>query len=237
MLKLAIETTTNFGSLSLVENDKIIDTVSWSKAKSHSQVITSNFLELLAQTEKNKDDLKELFIDIGPGSFTGNRIGLNFCAAISYGLSIPIQTKNSLEILAAQLIKNEPNKNIICMQNAFNQKIYTATYKIENNQLQEVTAPMVCSPTSLDIQSHSYALGNGFDLYKALIPKNSMTFLSSFKGCDHHPKSKDLAHLCLNQSSGKIAWNQLEPLYLKASEAEEKLKRGELKKALSGQYS
>lgn len=237
MLSLAIETTTSFGSMSLIDNHTVLNTIEWSKAKSHSEVITTNFIELLSASKKNSNDLKQVFIDIGPGSFTGNRIGLNFCAALSYGLNIPIQTKNSLEILAAQLHKHSEDKPIVCMQNAYNQKIYTATYQFKEAKLVELSAPRVAEPKDLLISTESIALGNGLPLYKDLIPQKSLSLLSQLERASDYPESKNLAHLCLNQSSEKIAWNQLEPLYLKASEAEEKLKRGELKKAISGQYS
>ena len=125
----------------------------------------------------------------------------------------------------------------MCLQNAFNQKLYYASYKKDaDGKLTELVSPCVTSPEDLIASEESLCLGAGLELYYELIPEKTLGHLTQNESHKKYPQSKDLAQLCLNQPSEKKSWNSVEPLYLKASEAEEKLKRGELKKALSGQY-
>tara|TARA_Y100000590_G_scaffold467353_1_gene645966 strand:- start:361 stop:957 length:597 start_codon:yes stop_codon:yes gene_type:complete len=94
---ISIETISNICSVSLFENNKIKDIIESSDDILHSKNLPLLFNEIV---DKNKLSLKSLdFIatSIGPGSYTGIKVGVNFSKGIAYGLDIPIIPVNSFD--------------------------------------------------------------------------------------------------------------------------------------------
>lgn len=80
-----------------IEKSKIITDVS-----ENSKVIMPTIKKLV-----NKENLKEVIVNNGPGSFTGVRLGVTIVKTIAYTLRIPVKTITSLECIAVNLSGNE----------------------------------------------------------------------------------------------------------------------------------
>jgi len=66
----------------------------------HSEIAMPSLVAILDENKLNPRDLSEIIVNVGPGSFTGVRIGVVIAKTMAYLLNIPIKTVNSLEIIA-----------------------------------------------------------------------------------------------------------------------------------------
>src|SRR4051812_5424411 len=94
---LAIVTSGSTGSLALGHAQ-----VAWTKKAMHSELATVKLSELLNAGGRQLGEITRLAVNIGPGSFTGIRVGINLARSLAYGLGIPVASFNTLEVLAAK---------------------------------------------------------------------------------------------------------------------------------------
>lgn len=100
MLTLAVDTTAEFGSLALAENEEILEEVLLHHPEGFSGVIFAQIEALLARQNVGLNDI-ELFAGAsGPGSFTGVRIGLAAMKGLGETLGRPVAAISNLEALA-----------------------------------------------------------------------------------------------------------------------------------------
>lgn len=100
MLLLAIDTTTNVCSVALGEKDKLWAEITLNTKKTHSQRLMPAIQTLLRDAGVDKRQLQGIAVTIGPGSFTGIRIGMATVQGLSLGLGIPVIGVMTLDVLA-----------------------------------------------------------------------------------------------------------------------------------------
>jgi len=91
---------------------------------------------MLSMSGFNIKEIDAIAICIGPGSFTGLRIGMATAKAISHVNNLPIIGVNSLEILAGNM--DLCNKKICSILDAQRNQVYTGRYKFENGNIVEI---------------------------------------------------------------------------------------------------
>jgi tRNA threonylcarbamoyladenosine biosynthesis protein TsaB len=231
MLLLSIETSTPLGSLSLIKNNCLIDSISWDKAESHSEKITIYAKDLLEKNKFKFSDLTALGFGIGPGSFTGVRVGLSFVKSLAYSLKIPVLAPSSLELLAAPALQK--HKSVFCAQSAFRNLVYIAEYSRGPSGLITKLSPMAVTISDLAkyLSTKTLVLGEAFDQHHSEL---SQTFVgNSIRDNSYSDRPKSSAFAEWMQLSENelhfLPWNQVVPLYVRASEAEEKLRQGVIK--------
>lgn len=142
MLTFGITTSTKRASLSLHENDKLLCEITEEVTKTHSTTILAQINELLEKSGKKLEDITNVIISIGPGSFTGVRIAISVVKGLFYGKNVEIFEVNELDALAYQVIKDESSEveedNIIySLIDSGKEKIYYGKYrKIKENKLE-----------------------------------------------------------------------------------------------------
>ena len=104
---ISIETITNICSVSLFSNNKIVDTIENSDDLMHSKNLPLLFNELINKNNFNLKDLSFIAISIGPGSYTGIKVGVNFTKGLAYSLNIPVVPVNSFDSLNYLIDNNE----------------------------------------------------------------------------------------------------------------------------------
>ena len=234
MLGLLIETTSPQGGLALYRfnkaDTKLLALKKWKEPFSHSAFITPAFEELLPVLKKELkiSDLKSLsfkasrpppfFISlgIGPGRFTGLRVGLSFAKTFSFCKNIPLYPVSSLKIMAESRAHQE--KPVLVLLNAFKNSFYMALYQKKKSRLEELIPPRVVLPEKLIdyVQQDCLCLGDGYAVYKDLLPADLKKKLELKKHL--FPEVKDLAKL-LNREfdpSALISWKELKPVYLRS---------------------
>ena len=108
------------------------------EAYRHSELLTSSIQNILSQNNLDVSGLSAVSVGIGPGSFTGLRIGLSVAKGLCYPHNINLIGISSLKIIANSVIKE--NKNIISLIKDKGEHYYISKY---NNDLKEIVEPKI----------------------------------------------------------------------------------------------
>lgn len=218
MLLLTVATSGPQGSLALAkfESQHLVseNQVEWQKKAMHSELATTQLQQLLSQSGYELKDLTHVSASIGPGSFTGIRVGVNLARTLAYGLGLPASSHNTLELLAFKNL-SIGERGIIAIK-AVQHYYYTAVYERQDEGLVEHLPPT--SVAKNDLASHAVGCT------KVLIEGESTPFNTEIE-------ARDLVQWRLKwpDSPHFFSWKELQPLYVRASEAEEKMRQGLLK--------
>lgn len=139
MLKiLSIDTSSNICGVSILENDKLIKQYDINTSRTHSQDLMPLINKIFNDCNLSIKDINLIVCDIGPGSFTGIRIGISTCMAFADSLDINCVGVNSLEVLAHLQNKD----GLICsLIDAKNSNCYFALYELKNGIYEELEKP------------------------------------------------------------------------------------------------
>lgn len=238
MLILAIDSATPVAGIALLDEEKLIREEFVNYKKTHSETLMPMVDQLLRDCNRSLQDVTALAITIGPGSFTGLRIGLAAIKGLSMAAGIPVAGISTLDVLAHNISFTDA---LVCpLLNARKQEVYTAFYDNYNYYPHRVSEEMACSPQEFTAMAMEKAqelgknriilLGDGYDPYSELFVDNLGAKLLIAP-----------SHLMLTRASalGSLAMERvnrmdfdeiftMRPKYIRLSEAENKLGKGEL---------
>jgi tRNA threonylcarbamoyl adenosine modification protein YeaZ len=123
---LAFDTSTKAFSVSILEADERVD-LEIVRKSFHSQEIVSVVDFLLNRTGATIRDVEEIYTGLGPGSFTGIRVGLSFANTLSETLDIPLVGIPSLDLLAFG--SGRWYNSVISFIRSRKNEVYTALYR------------------------------------------------------------------------------------------------------------
>lgn len=104
MKTLFIDTHYDEVVLILFNEGNIFDSIILSSIMKHSEVVMPNIEKLLTRNNLDVNNLDEIIVVNGPGSFTGVRIGVTIAKTIAYCLNIPIKSISSLFVKACNVL-------------------------------------------------------------------------------------------------------------------------------------
>lgn len=233
---LAIETSTSQGSLALASRDSfgklnVLAQTSWTRQKSYGESLLPAISHLLNSNDLQLAQLNGIALSLGPGSFTGVRLGVAVARAFGFTSNLPILTFNSLEVLAMSAC--DQSLPIAVIQNAFGNQVWFATYDVQPTEsaLTENSPVTVLKPHQVELAKPHFVLGDGLLHYKAEFLPSTLENSVVNPASSQFPRAEVLATAALRQweKKDKLSWNEVLPLYLRASGAEENLKAGLLK--------
>lgn len=96
---VAIDTATRFASLALYEPDRVLAEQTWQSNDNHTVEMMPSLVDMMNRQGVQPAQLKAVAVTIGPGSFTGLRIGLAVAKGLAMGLDIPVIGVPTLDIL------------------------------------------------------------------------------------------------------------------------------------------
>jgi tRNA threonylcarbamoyladenosine biosynthesis protein TsaB len=108
MRVLAIETSTSLASVALVEGGRLVLARAHERPKQSAERLLPMIAEVLAEAGWQKADLERLGVSVGPGSFTGLRVGIACAQGLALGLGIPLLGVTSLRALARAVPASVP---------------------------------------------------------------------------------------------------------------------------------
>lgn len=231
MIVLACETSTLLGSVAVLENGNLIGYEESMRQGSHSDMLNIFIERALEKANRKLIDVDLFVSGIGPGSFTGIRISLNTIKSFGYCHHKPVVGVNSLKTLALEnkktVVGSEYEKYpIISMINAYKNMSYVATHQFQNGDLIEVKPPEVVRVQNLSsyITEKSVICGDGFKTYEAYLNNELKLKMIRPNQIVDEPTAAAAALWANEHTEAKQNWNELVPLYLRSSEAEENLK-------------
>lgn len=167
-LLLHIETSTKICSVALSEAGKELARIDRSpEGYIHGESLTLFISELLHSAQRNMKDLDAVSVSIGPGSYTGLRIGLSTAKGICFGLGLPIIGIPTLDILLNIARHKYQNVNLCAMLDARRMEVYTKSLDEEGSVLRELSATIIEEDTFLSDEPFVY-FGDGADKLSAL---------------------------------------------------------------------
>ncbi|WP_208432662.1 tRNA (adenosine(37)-N6)-threonylcarbamoyltransferase complex dimerization subunit type 1 TsaB [Bartonella taylorii] len=107
MLILAIDTASIYCAVALIRHKSVIAHISERMNKGHAEKLIGYIAQITDQTNITLDQVDRIAVNIGPGSFTGVRVGVSTARALALALEIPAVGISALEALAAQTITNK----------------------------------------------------------------------------------------------------------------------------------
>lgn len=146
-LILQIETATQTCSIAIALNGELLGTIEKTDRNIHASSITIFIKEILQKFNKKVSDLDAVAVSMGPGSYTGLRIGVSTAKGLCYALDIPLIAVNTLEAMA-QGFKNKcfsVHQDIVfCpLIDARRMEVYTAIYNNELQIVEKTTAKII----------------------------------------------------------------------------------------------
>lgn len=132
---LAIDTSSKICSVSILENDDVILEKHTNDEKTHSQNLMPLVDGIFKESNLSLDDIDLLSCCLGPGSFTGIRIGIATVKAFADVKNIPVAGVTSLESLAYNI--DEPGL-IISLIDAKNDNVYYSLFSFDGNNYNQI---------------------------------------------------------------------------------------------------
>ena len=151
---LAVDTSSKLCSVAILEDTNLIKKIELDNGLTHSETLMPLIQQLLNECSLSLNNIDLLVSDIGPGSFTGIRIGVSSCKAFSDSLNIPCVGISSLEVLAY----NIQNDGIICSTiDCKNNNCYFALYELNSGNYNVLIEPCAKSVNDvLDLLNSQY---------------------------------------------------------------------------------
>src|SRR6266566_866625 len=103
MRVLAVETSTMSGGAALLDGERVVGEYTLDVRVTHSERLMAAIDQLLNDAGWSAGDLEGLAVAVGPGSFTGLRVGLSTVKGLALALAIPIAAVPTLDAMAAML--------------------------------------------------------------------------------------------------------------------------------------
>ena len=151
-LILCIETATKVCSVALAQSGSII-AVKESKTEnfSHSENLNVFIESIFESTAFSLDNIDALAISMGPGSYTGLRIGVSTAKGLAYGLNVPVIGISSLKSLA-NLAEPISEDVLICpMFDARRMEVYTALFDTNLSSISKIEAKIIDEDSFSDL--------------------------------------------------------------------------------------
>ena len=150
MLILALDSTAVVASVALCRDDTPIAAFTVKNGNTHSETLLPMVESVLKTAGYTADDVDLFACSVGPGSFTGVRIGVSTVKGLAFGKNKPCVAVSTLEALAENLI---PCEGILCpVMNARRGQVYNALFRYENGRLTRLCEDRAISALDLETE-------------------------------------------------------------------------------------
>jgi len=224
MKLLAIDTSTKFLGTAIAENEDILASFRDDGNLRHSALLIPAIDKLLKECALKLKDIDAIALSIGPGSFTGLRIGVATAKGMNLALGIPIIAVPTLDVIAYNFI-GEKERMLCPLIDAKKAKVYVCLYKVVSRpqsaasgdcgRLDRITDYMLADIKEVldEIGRPALVFGDGIGLYADSLKKNPFVSISTK---DWHPKAEVVAGLGLEKARKRQFANpdKLVPMYL-----------------------
>ena len=223
MLILGIETATQQVSVAIGGHEGVLGMFEVSRGRRHAETLTPAIEFLCRQADIEIAEFGAIAVDIGPGLFTGMRVGLAAGKAIAQALRVPMIGISSLDLLAFPL--RHADRTIAAIIDARKGELFYAFYRPVPGGVQRVTDPQVSSVDDLvaDLMARGQnvvCVGDGALRYSEEIASGvNCDFAEQFLS---HPSAAplvQLAHARALREDWVNPW-EIQPMYLRAPDAQ-----------------
>ena len=218
---LAFDTSTDSGSVALLDHDRLMGEYLFSGARAHSERLLVMIDRLLADSGCSMADIDLIAVSLGPGSFTGLRVGISTAQGMALAAGKAVIGVPTLEVIAFQA--RGCGEQICPMISARGQEVFTGLYCFsDHGELQPLRAETVTGTAAWlsGISGETVFLGSGAVLHRNLIESlPGARVLTSLAGL---PRASAVAALALSRYEGPQAHaaEAIAPRYIRLPDAE-----------------
>jgi len=210
---LCIETATTNCSVALSVNGSVIALrEDLSKGYSHAELLHGYIEQVLEDAKIEKGNLDAVAVSMGPGSYTGLRIGVSAAKGLCYALDIPLIAIPTLASLALKVTENEGE--VVAMLDARRMEVYSAVFNSEKQEIRETRAEVLTESSFSEYLDKGKVnfIGSGVSKFMDICSHPNANFI-----LDELPSAAQMATLA--RSKQKIDDTEdvayFEPYYLK----------------------
>lgn len=193
------------------------------RGRRHAEALTPAIEFVCQQARVEMTEISAVAVDIGPGLFTGLRVGVATAKAIAQALRAPMIGLSSLDLLAFS-VRYSP-RLIVPVMDARRDEVYTASYRHVPGGVQRVGEPRVCPPDQLISElmatgDEALLVGDGALRYRELFERHAALEVGTVGSA--YPSAAALVELAQPRAIREEfvqPW-ELTPLYLRQSDAE-----------------
>ena len=247
---LAVETTGKYGSAAVIDETGLVFSAASNAEMNHLKGMMTLIDEALRAAGATKDDLTHVAASVGPGSFTGIRIGVTTARVMAQMLGIPCIGVSSLEAMAERSLDKAVSSGalyVVPVINARRHQTYACVYEaVFTTDCEEKSAVPVMEEKQYMIEellgklgtelaehdgASAFFTGDGIDAYgeiiEELMPEGSYAFADEELRYQH---AESVARIALRKAEAgrTLPYSELMPEYMRLAEAEQRLRAGTL---------
>ncbi|MEK7222273.1 MAG: tRNA (adenosine(37)-N6)-threonylcarbamoyltransferase complex dimerization subunit type 1 TsaB [Nitrospirota bacterium] len=238
MRLLAIETATPAQSVALVEDDRLLAELSYEAQGNRGGVLLPTVDQVLKKAGVAARDLDVVAVSVGPGSFTGLRVGLATAKGLALGAGARLVGVPTLEALAEGYASADAT--ICALLDAYRGEVYMALFRRNGNALERLSPDAVLAPGAVAsalaaVEGPVHLIGNGAARYREpLEAALGGRVCVSDEGLRAAPTAAVVARLGIRQfAGGNKPDAEVALTYLRRAEAEVNWEKGLLKSPLA----
>lgn len=223
MIILGIDTATPQVGCAIGGHEGVIASFSSAKGKRHAETLVPAIDFICRQAHVELDEIGAIAVDIGPGLFTGLRVGVATAKAMASALRVPMVGVSSLDLLAFPL--RWTNRRIVSVVDARRGEVFSASYRQVPGGVQRLTEAQVCTADELCSEiiatgDECLAVGDGARRYAEQLCDLTRLEVADAGLAFPSPASLvQLAHARALREEFVKPW-ELQPVYLRKADAE-----------------
>jgi len=228
VLVLAIDTATAQTGVAIGGPDGVLASAHHIGERRHVETLAPMIERVCREAGVGLDRIDVIAVDIGPGTFTGLRVGLAAAKAIAHVRQIPMVGLNSLELLAFGA--KDPTRRVVPLIDALRDEVFCAAYRTASGRIEQVAAPHIATPEAIAAELRT----SGEPCL--IVGDGAVRYASAFEGlaCAEmggaaltYPNASMLVEMAVDrvQRGEAVPAPAIELLYLRPAYTETKLKR------------
>lgn len=209
---LNIETATKNCSVCLANDGEVVAMAEYAgEGYAHAEKLHVFIEQVLQEAKITFKDLSAVAVSMGPGSYTGLRIGVSAAKGLCYALNIPLLAIETLELLARKV--NTAEGVIIPMIDARRMEAYTAVFDKNYGKIRDTKAEIIVSDSFAEFEGNIHLTGDGAPKCREVLTSDRFVYHEDIV----YPSSAEMAALSFDKykKSDTVDVAYFEPFYLK----------------------
>jgi len=238
MLVLAIESATPAQSVALVDGDRLVAESSYRADGTRGGRLLPTVDAVMREAGLAPRDLDVVAVSVGPGSFTGVRVGLATAKGFVLGTGARLVGVSTLEVLAEGY--PVPDITICALLDAYRGEVYAALFRRQGGLLTRLGADAVLPPEAVaaTVKGEAHLIGDGAARYRERLEVSfGIRAILTEEGLSAAPSAVMVARLGLRRlgqlQPGEPSTAEVAPVYLRRAEAEVNWEKGLVKSPLA----
>jgi tRNA threonylcarbamoyladenosine biosynthesis protein TsaB len=174
---LAIDTSSAWCSVALSLDDQVPELRHEAVSAGASQLLLPWIESLLINAKISLQDLDAIAVGIGPGAFTGVRLGVAAVQGLAISNNLPVIPVSSLDAIASELVKTPTfqkthSKEFVIAIDARMDEVYWARYQVQHDELpKRMGEILLTKPEDIALEGIDYLAGSAIDPYRERLPR------------------------------------------------------------------